>query len=93
MEVIDALEFPESTFTSTLVEQRGDSVFAAGKLTFHGITQDVTIAARPEWSGSQVIVNGGFNILLSDFKIERPSLLMIPVENTLRFTVSALFKL
>ncbi len=93
MEVIDALEYPESTFTSTRIEQRGDSLFATGKLTFHGITHDVTIAARPDWSGSQVVVNGAFDILLSDYKVERPSLLMIPVENTLRFTLTALFKL
>lgn len=93
MEVIDALEYPESTFTSDRVEQRGDSLFATGKLTFHGVTHEVIIAARPEWSASRVVVNGGFNILLSDYKVERPSLLMIPVENTLRFTLTALFDL
>jgi polyisoprenoid-binding protein YceI len=93
MEVIDALEYPESTFTSTKVVERGDSLFATGSLTFHGITHDVTIAAKPEWSGSQVVVNGAFDILLTDYKVERPSLMMIPVENTLRFTVTALFKL
>lgn len=93
MEVVDALEYPESTFTSARIEQRGDSLFASGKLTFHGITHDVTIAAKTEWSASQVVVNGAFDILLSDYKVERPSLLMIPVENTLRFTLTALFKL
>ena len=93
MEVIDALEYPESTFTSKQIVQRGDSLFATGALTFHGVTHDVTIAAKPEWSASQVVVNGGFDILLSDYKVERPSLLMIPVENTLRFTLTALFKL
>ncbi len=93
MEVIDALEYPESTFTSAQIDQRGDSLFVTGKLTFHGISHDITIAAKPEWSASQVVVKGAFDILLSDFKVERPSLLMIPVEDALRFTLTALFKL
>ncbi len=93
MEVVDAIDFPEVTFASSRIEQRGDSLFATGKLTFHGLTRDVTIAAKPEWAASQLVVNGAFDILLSDYKIERPSLLMIPVENTLRFTLTALFKL
>jgi polyisoprenoid-binding protein YceI len=93
MEVIDAIDYPEASFKGTRIEQRGDSLFASGQLTFHGITQDVSVAVKPEWSASQLVVNGGFDILLSDYKIERPSLLMIPVENTLRFSLTALFKL
>jgi polyisoprenoid-binding protein YceI len=92
MEVIDAIDYPEASFRSTRIDQRGDSLFATGQLTFHGITHDITIAARPDWSGSQVAVNGGFEILLSDYKVERPSLLLMPVENALRFSLSALFR-
>jgi polyisoprenoid-binding protein YceI len=92
MEVIDALEYPESTFTSKQIDQRGDSLFVTGTLTFHGISRDETIAARPQWSNSQVVVNGTLDVLLSDFKIERPSLLMIPVKDDLKFTLTAMFK-
>ncbi len=93
MEVIDAIEYPEAMFTSTQIEQRGDSLYATGKLNFHGITRDVVIAAKPSWSQDKLIVDGAFSILLSDFKVERPSLLMIPVDNTLRFTLTAVFPL
>ena len=93
MEVIDAIDYPEAIFKSAHVEKRGDSLFATGQLTFHGVTHDVVIAARPDWSSSQVSLSGAFSILLSEFTIERPSLLMIPVEDTLRFTLTVLFKL
>lgn len=93
MEVIDAIDYPEASFVSTHIQERGDSLFVTGKLTFHGVTHDVTISASPKWLPSEVIVNGGFDILLSDYKIERPSLLMIPVDNTLWFTLSAVFRL
>jgi hypothetical protein len=74
----------------TLV-QNGDSLDVAGKLTFHGITRDILIKSAPTWSESRLRVDGDFAISLTDFKIERPSLLFIPVEDTLRFSFVAVF--
>lgn len=91
MEVIDALSFPEARFVSFVVATQGDSVFVKGKLTFHGITHDVTIAAISLWTATSVKFNGGFTISLTQFQIERPSLLMVPVEDDLRFTLQAVF--
>lgn len=93
MEVIDAISYPEVTFVSSSITQSGDSLRVAGKLTFHGVTRDIMALAACKWSTDKVEVRGSFVLSLTDFKIERPSLLMIPVEDALRFTFVAAWKL
>ncbi len=93
MEVVDALSFPDVTFNSTSVSRQGDSLTVAGKLTFHGITREITARGMADWSGGRIALDAHFNISLTDFKIERPSLLMMPVADTLRFTLNAVFNL
>ena len=91
MEVIDAIDYPEASFTSSSVVQAGDSLKIAGTMTFHGVTKDIVMMARPRWASDTLEVSGQFELSLTAFKIERPSLLMIPVEDALRFTFNALF--
>jgi polyisoprenoid-binding protein YceI len=91
MEVIDALTFPDVTFSSTSIAQRGDSLSIAGKLTFHGVTKDIVATAVSKWSPNRLEVRGSFDLSLTAFNIERPSLLMIPVEDTLRFSFIGVF--
>lgn len=93
MEVIDALSFPDSRFTSSSITQKGDSLKVYGKLTFHGITQDIVIYAATKWSSNKLVVNGNFDISLTAFKVERPSLLLIPVKDVLKFTINQVFNL
>jgi polyisoprenoid-binding protein YceI len=91
MEVIDALTFPDVTFSSTSIAQSGDSLSIAGRLTFHGVTKDILAAAVSKWSPNRLEVRGNFDVSLTAFNIERPSLLMIPVHDTLRFSFTSVF--
>ena len=91
MEVIDALTYPDARFTSTSVLQAGDSIYVAGRLTFHGVTRDVRIAGILKWSENKLVMQGGFDVSLEAFNIERPSLLMIPVGDALSFSIVAVF--
>jgi polyisoprenoid-binding protein YceI len=65
----------------------------AGRLTFHGVTKDVVAGARTQWSETRLSVRGSFDLSLSAFNIERPSLLMIPADDKLSFTFVAVFAL
>jgi len=91
MEVIDALTYPDVDFTSTSVEQRGDSIFVSGKLTFHGVTNDIVMTGTAQWQPDRLDVHGAFDVGLTEFKIDRPSLLLIPVDDKLSFTLAAAF--
>jgi polyisoprenoid-binding protein YceI len=93
MEVVDAMSFPEVTFASTSIVPQGNSLIVGGKLTFHGVTNDVTATAIPEWGSDKLVVHATMPISLTAFKVERPSLLFIPVHDTLRFTLTAAFPL
>jgi polyisoprenoid-binding protein YceI len=93
MEVVNAISIPNAKFTSTKIEQAGDSLKVYGKLTFHGVTKDIVINAVPHWSEDKLTVDGNFSISLTDFKVERPSLLLIPVNDTLTFTLEQVFNL
>ena len=93
MEVIDAMTYPEVTFASSSIQPAGDSLKVTGKLTFHGVTQDVVCMVLPQWKSDKLEVHGGFVLSLTAFKIERPSLLLIPVEDALRFSFVAVFRL
>lgn len=91
MEVIDALTYPDATFRSTGVVQRQDTLQVNGSLAFHGVTQPVQIHALSHSDMGELIVDGTFALSLTAFGIERPSMLMMPVEDTLRFTFHTAF--
>ena len=91
MEVIDSITYPDVTFAGTTVAQSGDSVTVTGKLNFHGVTKDITMYGATAWTEDSLKVQGKFDITLSGFNIERPSLLMIPVKDTLYFSLMAVF--
>ncbi|HTR82215.1 MAG TPA: YceI family protein [Bacteroidota bacterium] len=93
MEVIDAIDYPEATFESSSVTPVGDSLHIAGKMTFHGVTKDIVLAVKPTWISDSLKVVGSFELSLTAFKIERPALLLIPVEDALHFTFAAVFVL
>ena len=93
MEVIEALKYPDAIFRSTSITPKGDSLEVRGELTFHGITKEIQISILPSWSKDKLIVSGSFDISLTAFHVERPSLLLIPVKDTLQFTLSQSFNL
>ena len=92
MEVIDAISYPDARFESTSITQTGDSISVAGKITFHGVTREVVMKGTTQWSANKLVVHGGFELSLAAFNIDRPSLLMIPVEDVLKFVLVAAFE-
>jgi polyisoprenoid-binding protein YceI len=91
MEVVESIKYPDVTFASTGVTQIGDSLSVAGKLTFHGVTKDIIMTGSTKWSENKLEVRGSFELSITAFKIERPALLMIPVDDALKFSLTAVF--
>jgi len=58
-----------------------------GKLTFHGISHPVEIPVDVIWNGKTATVVGQFSISLDAYKVERPSLLFVKVEDKLDLAV------
>jgi polyisoprenoid-binding protein YceI len=91
MEVVDAISYPDADFTSSEIKRNGDSLKVKGKLTFHGVTKDIYISAFQKWTEKKLEIRGNFDISLTAFKIERPSLLLIPVNDNLHFSLVQIF--
>jgi polyisoprenoid-binding protein YceI len=89
MEAVDALTYPEAGFTGGAIIQNGDSINVAGMVTFHGVSKAATMRGTVRWLPDRVEVKGGFSLSLTEYGVERPSLLMIPVGDTLRFDLDA----
>jgi polyisoprenoid-binding protein YceI len=93
METVDAITYPDARFISTSVYQVGDSLKIHGNLTFHGVTKNIYLAAIAKWESNKLTVTGGFDISLTEFKVPRPALLLIPVSDDLKFTLMQTFNL
>jgi len=91
MEMVNAMKYPTVDFSSTGVKPEGDGYIVSGNLTFHGITRPVSFHVTPKTAAGKVEILGEFAVKLSDFKVERPSLLFVPTEDklTIRFDLFA----
>jgi len=91
MEVLDAITYPEVSFTSKKIVESGQNLDVEGDLTFHGQTKPIDFPATWASSGGKISVDGKADVSLTAFGIERPSLLLIPVEDTLHIAFTMVF--
>src|SRR4051812_35985601 len=78
---IQTSQFPTATFTLTSPLDLGSvpadgatfTANAAGQLTLHGVTKDVTIAIKAKRSGDVVVVAGTLPIVFADYGISKPN--------------------
>lgn len=74
----EAYLYPDVVFEAqSLTEGAGDAATVHGTLTFHGVTRPVVVPVQIERTGDRVRVRGHFDVTLSEFAIEPPSLMMI----------------
>lgn len=88
MEVTEAIKYPNVSFVSSTIKEDGDNLEVIGTIVFHGVSKEVKFKAKREIINKQTQVSGDFIILLMDFKIERPSLMMMKTENEMKMSFS-----
>ncbi len=94
MEVIEALKYPTVSFKSNDIKMEGENIIAKGLLTFHGVTREITMIGKVKFNDHKtLIVEGNFQISLTDFKVKRPTLLFIPSDDTLKLSIYTKFNL
>lgn len=81
LEVTEGIKFPSVTFSGSDIKQDGDKLKVNGKLTFHGITKDISFDALRKSEGKNFSVSGGFSVKLSDYNITPPSILGFATED------------
>jgi len=91
LEVLEAIQYPKITFSSTSIATNGNNLKVTGNLTFHNVTKPVTFDAVRDNKNKQISVKGNFSILLTDYKIDRPSFMLMKVEDKMDLTFVMIF--
>jgi polyisoprenoid-binding protein YceI len=81
MEAVEALKFSSVKFISSSVNSAGAKLSVKGNLTFHGITKEISFNAEQKTEGSKLTIQGSFKISLDEYKVERPSLLGMKIDD------------
>jgi len=85
LEVVESLKFPNISFYSTAITAAKDgSLDVKGVLQFHGVNKETSFKATTKSLNGTTQVTGNFIFLLEDFKIERPSFMLKPVDNEVK---------
>lgn len=93
LEVLDGLTYPRILFSSTSVQYTTEGILVKGKLQFHGIEKQVEAKVKMEKINNKMVFTGQLPILLEDYKVERPSLFFVKVENLVQVDFQVGYKL
>jgi polyisoprenoid-binding protein YceI len=86
MEVTDAIKYPSITFNSKSVKQEGNKISVEGTLSFHGVNKDIAFIAEKSGDKNKIHVTGGFEIKMTDFNIDPPSLMGLATDDEFKIT-------
>jgi polyisoprenoid-binding protein YceI len=85
---LDVQQFPNATFTATSVSvpiaftTSRTNVTAAGKLTIHGVTKDVTLTATAQVAGDKIEIAGTTTVNMTDYGVTPPQVPFVTVDST-----------
>lgn len=90
IEAAEALKYPNVNFVSSEVIY-GEAILVKGNLTFHGITKPIQFNVVELMQDNRKIVTGNFDIGLTDFNIDPPSLMFVKTDNTINISFRIVF--
>jgi polyisoprenoid-binding protein YceI len=91
LEVLEGIQYPNVTFSSTAIAENGVNLKVNGNLTFHNVSKPITFDAVRVDKDNQISVKGSFSILLSDYKVDRPSFMLMKTEDKMDLSFVMIF--
>ena len=91
LEVLEGTKYPKVTFVSKAIKEEAGDLTIVGELNFHGIKKDITIKAKQMASDKKIILSGSFNVSLDKFKVEKPSMVGVAVDDNLVMDFKTVF--
>jgi polyisoprenoid-binding protein YceI len=91
LEVLDALTYPRIIFSSSSVQYTADGIVVKGKMQFHGVERMIETKVKMEKVNNKWVFTGKLPILLEDYKVERPSLLFVKVDNLVQIDFKVVY--
>ena len=91
MEVLDGLTYQRILFSSSSVQYTPDGILVKGKLQFHGVERLIETKVKLEKQNRKLIFSGSLPVLLEDYKVERPGLLFVKVDNLVKIDFQVVY--
>lgn len=95
---VESEKFPKSTFKGSIKDfdqskfkEGKQQVTVVGKLTIHGVSQEIEAPGTIEVKGDQLIVNANFSVEVADYEIKVPSTVRENIAKTIDIKVNAAY--
>lgn len=92
LRVLDAFNHPQVKFYSDQILISEKKITLKGELDFHGIKVNKNIEGSFLKDEKNILIEGSFPIVLTDFKIELPSLMLKKIEDFAKISYKLVFK-
>ena len=97
---VESEKYPDAQFKGQIIgspvpDLSKDGTYpvkVAGKLTLHGVTQDISTEGTLSVKQGKIQANAAFNILLSDYRIKIPSIVKNSLSNTVNIAVACMLQ-
>lgn len=93
LEILEVLKFPKIEFFSDQIEVKDSDFKVIGGLNFHGIELKKNILAQSKLGTDYLVLEGDFDLRLSDFEIPLPSFMLRKMEDDISLTFELHFKM
>ena len=84
LEILEVLKFPKIEFFSDNIEMTEDQFKFSGSLSFHGIELTKQVDALATLKQNELLLEGTFDLILSDFEVPLPSFMMRKMEDQVK---------
>ena len=92
LEILEVLQFPKIKFFSEEIEWKDNEVKFGGELNFHGIELRKNITAKVNLKQNNLLLEGSFDLILSDFEIPLPSFMLRKMKDEIIIKYQLYFK-
>jgi len=93
IEVLEALKFPNVTFSASSIQESGSDLLVKGNLSFHGVTKPLELKVQQTISKTNIKITGDFAVNMTDFNIEPPGLMGLKTEEKIALKFVVVFNL
>lgn len=94
LEALESIRYPNVTFVSSDIKAgENGALMAKGTLTFHGVAKSITLQAVRKDAGGKMTITGEFPVSMTEYNIERPSLMGLKTEDALLLRFNVVFPL
>ncbi len=93
IEVLEALKFPNVTFSASSIQESGSELLVKGNLSFHGVTKPLELKVQQAISKTSIKISGDFAINMTDFNVDPPGLMGLKTEEKIALKFVMVFNL